>query len=119
MYCKSLDTHEPIIEHDFLKLYKDAHETVDKEYGIPKPNPEVVQFVERLGKFDQLGQVFRYPESKEGKDFYENIDLIFRRQIISLFEIKKIAEKVFGDLEGLEGYLDYQKEIEKETLSNL
>lgn len=47
------------------------------------------------------------------------IDPMFRQQIISISRLKKIVKKVFGDLEGLGGYLDYQRENEEETIRNL
>jgi|GEM_PF-5574500 len=119
MYCKNPVEQKPIPGHNILDLYKKAHDAVDKKYSIPQPHPQVVEFIEQLGKFDPEGQVFRYHESKDGKDFYENIDPILRRRIISLSEIRKTVDQVLGDLEGLEGYLDYQKDQEQENFSNL
>jgi len=43
----------------------------------------------------------------------------FHEKIISLPDLNDIAEKVIGDLEGIEGYLDFMKENEEEYYTNV
>jgi len=119
MYFESPATHKPRKGHDIFRFYKLAHKAVEKRYPVPKANEEVSQFIESLGKFDPKGEMFRYPETLEAKDFRdlsEKLDPLLREQIMSISKLRDIAEKVFNDLEGLEVYLDFMKESEEEAM---
>jgi len=121
MYHESPATHKPRKGHNISCLYRLAHKTVEEKYPVPKANKEVSQFIESLGKIDPKGQLFRYPETLEGKDFRgvsEKIDPKLYKQIMSISSLREIVEKVFNDLEGLEGYLDFMKENEEEAMRN-
>lgn len=117
-------SHEAIIEHDIETLYEKAHKNIEDKYGLDelgKPNQEVTRFIRSLGKFDRKAQAFRYPEGKNGKDFFNisiKTDSWLHERIISLPKLNDIAEKIIGDLEGIEGYLDAMKENEEENLAN-
>jgi len=116
MYHERPANHKPRKGHDIFDLYKLANRIVEERYRVQlEANEEVSQFIEDLGKLDPKGQIFRYPETLEGKDF--DFSLMYE-QIMSISRLKEIAEKVFGDLEGLEGYLDFQRENEEEAASN-
>jgi hypothetical protein len=107
---------EPIISHKIVSLYRDAHEKIRKRYNLQElgqPNPDVVRFMKSLGEFDPKAQAFRYPTRKDGKDFFdesEKMDAWLHDRIISLPLLNDIAQKIIGDLEGIEGYLDLKKD---------
>lgn len=111
-------THATIVSHDIISLYEKAHKKIQEKYGLSEigsPNDDVVRFLTSLGKFDPRAQAFRYPTRKDGKDFFsesERMDPWLRERIISLPLLNDVAEKIIGDLEGIEGYLDIKKENE-------
>jgi hypothetical protein len=117
-------THETIVSHDIISLYEKARKTIEEMYGSGELGPcdeDVVRFISSLGKFDPKGQAFRYPKRKDGKDFFsesERMDAWLRERIISLPLLNDVTEKIIGDLEGIEGYLDLKKEAEEEGLAN-
>jgi hypothetical protein len=117
-------SHETIIGHDIIKLYEKARKTVEQEYGLEelrKPNEDVVRFIQSLGEFDRKAQAFRYPEGKDGKDFFDEsvkMDAWLRERIISLPKLNEIAEKIIGDLEDIGGYVQHKRENEEESLAN-
>ena len=123
MSCE--ESHRVIGKHDIVYLYERANKAIEKRYGIARlgqPNKDVVRFIYSLGEFDKKAQAFRYPETKDGKDFFDSpikMDPWLRKQVISLPDLNEIAQKVIGDLEGIEGYLDFMKENEEEYLANL
>jgi hypothetical protein len=74
-----------------------------------------------LGKLDPKGEAFRYPETKNGLSFRDKIrkmDPWLYEQITSLSALSQISEKIFGDFEGIEGYLDVMKENKEESYTN-
>jgi hypothetical protein len=115
---------ETIVSHDIISLYEKARKTIEERYGsseLGPSNEDVVRFISSLGKFDPKAQAFRYPTRKDGKEFFsesERMDAWLRERIISLPLLSDIAEKIIGDLEGIEGYLDLKKENEEEELGN-
>jgi hypothetical protein len=111
--------------HDIIFLYREAEKAIEEKYGtkkLGKPNQEVVRFIYALGNFDRKGEAFRYPETSKGESFCDKIKKIdswLYERIASLSSLSEIANKVIGDLEGIEGYLDYMSSNEQEYYSNL
>lgn len=119
------ESHPNVIgNHDIVLLYREAMKAVDKKYGtkpLGKLNPDAEKFIVLLGKFDSKGEAFRYPETRNGQSFHDKIqkmDSWLYEQITSLSALIQISEKIFGDLEGIEGYLDAMKEHKEETYAN-
>ena len=116
-------SHEVIKKHDVLYLYERAHQMIEERYGLDElgvPNEDAMKFIHSLGEFDRKAQAFRYPETSDGRDFFDGsleMDPWLRDIIMSLPDLNGIAEKVIGDLEGIEGYLDIKKENEQESLA--
>jgi hypothetical protein len=118
------ETHEPIVSHDIISLYEKAHKKIQEKYNLKElgePNDDVVKFLRSLGEFDPRAQAFRYPTRRDGTDFFsesEEMDAWLRERIISLPLLNDVAEKIIGDLEGIEGYLDLKKWNEYEEHAN-
>ena len=111
----------PVKGHNIKKLYRKATE-IAKEFALnrgltyPLANPEVERFVNLLGKYDPKGEVFRYPETLDGQPVFRepmNGDLYDR--VMTVDGLTASCTLVFGDLEGLEGWLDFIKENEEEV----
>jgi len=113
-------SHEVITKHDIVYLYERALETIKERYGLDElgqPNEDTVKFIYSLREFDEKGQAFRYPETSDGNEFFDEstvIDPWLDGKITSLPELNTVAEKVIRDLEGIEGYLDLKRENEQE-----
>ena len=115
---------EVIGTHNIVFLYKKAMKAIEEKYGVNmlgEPNKDAEKFIYALGNFDKKGELGRYPETREGVAFFEKIkemDPWLHEKIISLSALSEIAEKVIGDLEGMEGYLDISSESEEESFAN-
>jgi hypothetical protein len=118
------ETNEPIVSHNIISLYQKAHKKIEEKYSLKelgKPNEDVVKFMRRLGEFDPKAQAFRYPTRKDGTEFFDKsqeIDAWLHERIISLPLLNDVAQKIIGDLEGIEGYLDLKKWHEDEACAN-
>ena len=97
---------------------------IKEKYGVnmlSEPNKDAEKFIYALGNFDKKGELGRYSETREGVAFFDKIkemDPWLHEKIISFPALSEIAEKVIGDLEGMEGYLDISSESEEESLAN-
>ncbi|MHC3130034.1 MAG: hypothetical protein IBV52_08185 [Candidatus Bathyarchaeota archaeon] len=115
---------EVIGTHDIVFLYKKALKAIEEKYGVNmlgKPNKDAEKFIYALGKFDEKGELGRYPETREGVAFFDKIKEMgpwLHDRIASFSALSQIAEKVIGDLEGMEGYLDIMSDNEEESLAN-
>ncbi len=110
--------------HDIVFLYKEAMRSVANKYGtelLGKSNPDAEKFIILLGKFDPKGEAFRYPETRNGLSFHDKIrkmDSWLYTQITLLSALVQISEQIFGDLEGIEGYMDSMKGNKEEAYAN-
>ena len=119
------ESHPNVIgNHDIVFLYREAIKAVEKKYGtelLGKSNPDVEKFIMLLGKFDPKGEASRYPETRDGHSLHDKIEKMdswLYEQITSLSALIQISAKIFGDLEGIEGYLDLMKENKEESYAN-
>jgi len=109
--------------HDIHGLYRKAWKIITERYGISEigaPNEDAEKFIRVLGNFDRKGQAFRYPERSDGTEIFcnpEEIDGWLYERITSLDSLADLAEKLIGDLEGIEGYLEIKKEQEQEMIA--
>jgi hypothetical protein len=109
--------HQPIIGHDICLLYNMASEEVRKKYGYAgQPIADVERFIITLGEFDKKGEVFRYPETKDGKPFpFDQMDNWLYEQLSDIAKLHRIANEVIGDLDGLGAFLELSQEAEEES----
>jgi len=120
----SEENHKPIVSHDIITLYEKARKKIQEKYSLKElgePNDDVVKFLKSLGEFDPKAQAFRYPTRRDGTDFFSEsikMDSWLRDRLISLPLLNDVAEKIIGDLEGIEGYLDLKKWNEDEEHTN-
>lgn len=110
--------------HDIIFLYSEALNWVREKYGTERlgdPHPDVVRFINSLGKFDAKGEAFRYPETVEGEAFAEKIEKMdswLYDRITTVNSLSDVAGKIFDNLEGIEGYMDIMSENEQEGWAN-
>jgi hypothetical protein len=61
--------------HDIGNLFRRAIQAVSARYGqAGKPNDDTESFIMELSKFDPKGEAFRYPETRDGKEFSKKIE---------------------------------------------
>jgi len=112
-------------KHNIIYLYETTYKAIKKRYGsesLGQPNENVVKFIYSLGKFDDRAQAFRYPEKRNGKDFFGasiKMDSWLHEKIISLPSLNEIASKVIDALEGIEAFVEIQREYEQEYYTNI
>ena len=82
----------------------------------PRPNSKVERLISLLGNYDPKGEVFRYPETLDGESvFRKPMDADLRDMVMTIEGLTESCKLIFGDLEGLEGWLDNIKENEEEA----
>lgn len=86
---------------------------------LGEPDKDAEKFIYALGNFDRKGELGRYPETREGTAFFDKLkemDPWLHERIASFPALSEIVEKVVGDLEGMEGYMDIMSDSEEESL---
>ena len=121
VYVTEPADHESIKGHDIAQLYKLATK-ITKDFASnrnldwPCPNSKVERLISLLGNYDSKGEVFRYPETLDGESvFQEPMDNDLYDMVMTVEGLTESCSLIFGDLDGLEGWMDNIKENEEEA----
>jgi hypothetical protein len=122
VHCKD-DLPNTDKHHDIGNLFRKAVKTVAETYGQSgKPNDDTESFIMELSKFDPEGEAFRYPETRDGKEFSKKIEIMNKWLYENLTDLQQLSEviaKTIEDLEGLEDFIDEIDEAENEARESM